>query len=169
LPDGRDCFQLAPLVIRYSYLENDVLVLDKVTGKHQWKVFSTATSGSMPITDDRNVLRDETDVHLASIQPELRDAYLSLRKVMHSFGDVKEKVLKIGITYYFLQAIGRFEFRKNHIDLLLKAGAVNADTENRLKDITSYEWGFPYLFKIIGSDDVEYAERLIRATYLAAQ
>lgn len=150
------------VLIRYSLIQSGLIVLDKISGQLNWARKNIASISGR--ADSEGVER-----YLVQTKPELHEPFHQLRKRVRLLSDIEEVIQpKIGITYYTIKAIARFEFRKNHIDLLLKSGASSADQDQRLRDITSNKWGFPLLFQVKKPEDVEYAFNLIQATYQAA-
>lgn len=150
------------VLVRYALNQNELVVLDKISGQFNWDRKNISSNV-------QQVLSEDIERYLVLTKQELHEPFRHLRnKLLQLSGTEEIPQKKVGITYYKTQAIARFEFRKSRIDLLLKTGAVSDDPDHRLEDITSYKWGFPFLFKISAPEHVEYAFNLIQAAYLAA-
>jgi len=151
-------------LIRYSTFEDNVMILDIIVGQQ------TQLTRLAPSTPETNLKppKDNNEVggYLSQTRQEFQQPFRALREALIGLDGIKEVIQpKVGITYYTIKAIARFEFGKSYINLLVKGGAANDDPQKRLRDIANHKVGFPYLFQISSVDDFEYAKHLLQAAY----
>jgi len=107
----------------------------------------------------------DLDYHLNKTIKELRDKFNEIREKILELPDITENVeQKTGITYRTSKSFVRFEFKKNYIQVLLRQPKYN-DPKKLIKDITSFEWGYKGMVKLIPASDIEYVFGLIKQSY----
>lgn len=157
-------------LIRYSLLENGLLVLDKVAGPHVWHPTPPTSPLSEPVEEVVEDVQYSVEYHLGQTKAELRDPFMLLRDYILGLGEIEERAQqKTGITYRTTKSLVRFEFNKGYIDTLLRREAKQGDVENRVEDISRYEWGYPLRFRFTKPEDVEYIKQLLWVSYTAIQ
>lgn len=152
-------------LIRYSLHEGNLLLLDKVTGPHTWKVATIDEQGA-----DSDQPEYGVEYHLEQTRDDLREPFKELRDFILNLGELEERdQQKTGITYRTTKALIRFEFRATLIDMLLCKEAAQSDDADQLDDITSYAWGYPFRYRINRPADIELAKRLAETVYNGVQ
>jgi len=107
----------------------------------------------------------DLDYHLNKTVKELRDKFNEIREKILELPDITENVeQKTGITYRTSKSFVRFEFGKNYIQVLLRQPKYN-DPKKLIKDITSFEWGYKGMVKLVPASDIEYVFGLIKQSY----
>ncbi len=150
-------------LFQYTLFQNSLIVLDNVSRPSDNRKRKSA------VPKVGQTVPQDIERYLSGTKQELHEPFFQLRAKLLDLPEIKERVQpKTGVSYYVIKAIARFEFGKSYINLILKTGASNADIDHRLRDITSNDWGFPFLFKINTPEDIEYAFNLIQAAYQAA-
>lgn len=107
----------------------------------------------------------DLNYHLNKTIKELRDKFNEIREKILELPDIIENVeQKTGITYRTSKSFVRFEFKKNYIQVLLRQPKYN-DPKKIVRDITSFEWGYKGMVKLIPTSDIEYIFGLIKQSY----
>lgn len=107
----------------------------------------------------------DLNYHLGKTIKELRDKFNEIREKILELPSVSEKTeQKSGITYRASKSFVRFEFKKSYVQVLLRQPKYN-DPKKIIRDITSFEWGYKGMVKLIPTSDIEYVFGLIKQSY----
>jgi hypothetical protein len=115
---------------------------------------------------DDEVIEYTLDYHRAKTTDEPWTAYLDLRDRLLALDSVEERVnQKSQITYRTTKSFAACLFRRNNVLCQFKGGDTIDDPDERVKDIRSYQWGYPWAFEMTGPNDVAYAFKLLKDAY----
>jgi predicted transport protein len=107
----------------------------------------------------------DLNYHLNKTSKDLQQKFNEIREIILELPNVQEKPeQKSGVTYKTTKSFVRFEFRNSSINLLLREPKYD-DPRKLVKDITSFEWGYKGLVKIIKETDINYVFNLIKQSY----
>ena len=143
----------------YSLHEGGILEINSLASSHSGtkkpgKSATTAPASSHSLT-----------IHLQKTSSPLQKRFSEIREMILELQSVEEKTAqKTGITYRTSQSFARFEFRRNSIDLLIRAPKY-IDPKNLMRDVTSFDWGYRGLVKINADTDMSYIFTLIKQSY----
>jgi predicted transport protein len=143
----------------YSLHEDGILEISSIGASHT----NTKKSGK-PLAIQAKSSKVVSD-HLQKTVKDLQDKFLEIREKVLELQSVEEKTAqKTGITYRTSKSFARFEFRRNSIDLLLRAPKY-IDPKNLMRDVTSFDWGFKGLVKITAASEMDYVFTLLKQSY----
>src|SRR3989344_2456437 len=146
-------------LIKYTPYKQDILYLETVYSPNKTQTLKERVKTQTVETYDINYHLNATIPQMQKIAQELIDKIKGLPSVEEKTGQ------KTGITYKTTKSFARFEFRKSWIQLLLRAPSYPEDTKGIVKDITSNEWGYLGMIKLVPESDVNYIFSLIKASY----
>ena len=146
-------------LIKYTPYKQDILYLETVYSPNNTQTLKERVKTQTGETYDINYHLNTTISQMQKIAQELIDKIKGLPSVEEKAGQ------KTGITYKTTKSFARFEFRKSWIQLLLRAPSYPEDTKGIVKDITSNEWGYLGMIKLVPESDVNYIFSLIKASY----
>ena len=146
-------------LITYTPYSQDILYLETVYSPNK----------TQPLKEQVKKRDEETydnDYHLNLTAPQMQKIAQELRGKILELPSVEEKTgQKTGITYRTTKSFARLEFRKSWIQLLLRHPNYPEDTKGLVKDITSNEWGYLGMVKLVPDSDIDYIFSLIKASY----
>lgn len=142
----------------YSLYEDGLLIIES-EGSTQASV-----KKGRKITDIAYEKHD-LNFHLNKTANELKGKFNEIREKILELPNVTENAeQKSGITYRASKSFVRFEFKKSYIQVLLRQPKYN-DPKKLIKDISSFEWGYKGMVKIVPMSDVSYIFGLIKQSY----
>lgn len=152
-------------LVTYSLYNGDVLHLE---GEHTPAPITPSAKKRPSGAESGTDVAPAHDLyfHLNATSPAMRTTVNALRERLLQLPGVEEKLnQKTGITYRTTKSFARFEFRKTWVQLLLRAPHYVEDARGLVKDITSNEWGYRGMLKLVADSDMEYVFNLIKASY----
>ena len=163
--------QLSPNIefLRYRRYAEGVVVIESVLEP----VGSTSSKAAPPTPSVQ--LGDEPtydlEYHLAKTSASARTAFLDLRDRILALDEVEERVSrKTQITYRTTKSFAAFDFRKADVHVVFKGGEARPKVEGiEIKDIRSYQWGYPWMCHLQSSDDVDPVFEVVRSAYVLEQ
>lgn len=146
-------------LVTYHYYQPDILQLENIYTPTELKLPKRNT------TTDTSV-EYNLDYHLATTSEDIKKLFEVLRSKILELPDVEEKAeQKSGITYKTTKSFARFEFRPTWVQLLVRDPKYQNDTKNLVKDVTSNEWGYKGMVKVLADSDVDYIFGIIKQSY----
>lgn len=146
-------------LIKYTPYKQDILYLETIYSPTKTQALKErATKTPTGETYDINY-------HLNKTNPEVKEIFYKLQekvKLLPSVDEVADQ--KVGITYRTTKSFTRFEFGKSYIDILLREAKYN-DPKGRVRDISSFEWGYKGRAKIKSISEVDDVFDLIKQSY----
>ena len=107
----------------------------------------------------------DLDYHLNQTIRELRDKFLEIKEKILELPNVTEILeQRSGITYRTSKSFVRFEFKKNYVQVLLRQPKYS-DPKNMIKDISSFEWGYKGMVKLLPTSGVNDVFALVKQSY----
>lgn len=156
--------QLRPNIelLRYQRYNDGTFVLEAVNEPLSSKRKSATVTPASNEGGDGYTL----DYHRDKTTEPLWAAFLELRDRVVALDGVEERVnQKSQITYRTTKSFAACAFRKQNILCQFKGGDTVDDPEGRVKDIRSYQWGYPWAFDLTQPADVDYAFRFFKDAY----
>lgn len=109
--------------------------------------------------------KHDLDYHLNKTINELKSRFNELREKILELPNITENAeQKSGITYRASKSFVRFEFKKSYIQVLLRQPKYN-DPKKLIKDISSFEWGYKGMVKLLPNTDINDVFALIKQSY----
>lgn len=109
--------------------------------------------------------KHDLDYHLNKTINELKSRFNELREKILELPNITENAeQKSGITYRASKSFVRFEFKKSYIQVLLRQPKYN-DPKKLIKDISSFEWGYKGMVKLLPNTDINDIFALIKQSY----
>ncbi|MEK7498141.1 MAG: endonuclease NucS domain-containing protein [Patescibacteria group bacterium] len=146
-------------LITYTFYQPDILHLEtiymppevkKVTKKHQLE----------------DVREYNLDYHLQTTSRDIQQKFNSTRSKILELPGVEERAAqKSGVTYKTTKSFVRFEFRPTWIQVLLRDPEYKTDIKHLVKDVTSNDWGYKGMIKLLPDSDVDYVFGFIKQSY----
>jgi predicted transport protein len=107
----------------------------------------------------------DLDYHLNKTSKELRDKFIEIKEKILELPNVSEVLeQRSGITYRTSKSFVRFEFMKSYVQVLLRQPKYD-DPKKLIKDITSFEWGYKGMVKLLPNTDINDVFALIKQSY----
>lgn len=107
----------------------------------------------------------DLNYHLNKTNKELRDKFLEIKEKVLELPNVTEIVeQKSGITYKTSKSFVRFEFKKSYVQVLLRQHKYN-DPKKLIRDISSFEWGYKGMVKLLPATDINDVFALTKQSY----
>lgn len=146
-------------LLSYHSYDPDILHLESVyapqTLKPSRKIVTKGETGEYNL-----------DYHLNITSNEMQRKFKILRERILQLPDTEEKGnQKSGITYKTTKSFVRFEFRPTWIMVLLRDPEYPSDAKKLVKDVTSNDWGYKGMVKLLPEIDNEYILKLIKSSY----
>ena len=109
--------------------------------------------------------------NLAKTSEGARTAFLDLRDRILALDGVEERVnQKVQITYRTTKSFVAFDFKKAGVNVQFKGGEVAPNVKGiEIKDIRSYQWGYPWMCHLQSSDDVDPVFEVVKPAYALEQ
>lgn len=107
----------------------------------------------------------DLNYHLSQTTKELKGRFQEVRDKIVELPNVTEKLeQRSGITYRTTKSFVRFEFKKSYVQVLLRQHRYN-DPQHLVKDISSFEWGYKGMVKLLPDSDISCIFDLIKLSY----
>lgn len=146
-------------LITYTYYQPDILHLEtvytppevkKITKKHE-----------LDNNQEYNL-----NFHLQIASKDIQQKFNSIRSKILELPEVEERAAqKSGVTYKTTKSFVRFEFRPTWIMVLVRDPQYKTDSEHLVKDVTSNDWGYKGMIKLLPESSVDYIFGLIKQSY----
>jgi hypothetical protein len=163
--------QLSPNIelLRYRRYSEGVVVVESVL-----EPVGTAPSKVAPPAPSKKLEGEPTydlEYHLAKTSEGVRTAFLDLRDRILALDGVEERVnQKVQITYRTTKSFVAFDFKKAGVNVQFKGGEAPPSIEGvEIKDIRSYQWGYPWMCHLQSSDDVDPVFEVVKSAYALEQ
>ena len=149
-------------LLRYRRHGEDTFVLESVGEPLSAKATAKASGSETTSSSSEYGL----DYHRAKTTDGPWEAFLELRAGLLALDGVEERAnQKSTISYRATKSFAALDFKRNSVMCQFKGGETVADPERRVKDIRSYQWGYPWAVDLKTSTDVEYVFALLSAAY----
>lgn len=146
-------------LVTYSYYEPDILHLETIYTPSE--VRKIAKKSQEQITGEYTL-----EYHLNQTSNDIRQLFEIIRSKTLELPEVEERAAqKSGITYKTTKSFVRFEFRPTWAQVLLRDPKYKSDTEQLVKDVTSNDWGYKGMVKLLPESNPEYIFGLIKESY----
>ncbi len=146
-------------LVTYSYYEPDILHLEYLFVPQGEKQVHRETKREIEKLYN-------LDYHLKITSPEIQKKFNQIRGMVLELPETEEKAnQKSGVTYRTTKSFVRFEFRPTWIMVLLRDPKYSIDSKGLVKDVTSNEWGYRGMFKLVPDTDLDYLFKLIQKSY----
>ncbi len=160
-------------LMRYRRYSDGVVVVENVLEPVESRSKKAAPMKlvTKPVTNHANEPEYGLDYHLAKMTETMRTAFLDLREQILGLDGVEERANQKGqISYRTTKSFVAFDFKKTQIQIQFKGGAIPpAVVGVEIKDIRSYQWGYPWMCSLNTADDVDVIFEVVKSAYIFEQ
>jgi predicted transport protein len=156
-------------LLRYQRYADNIIVVEPVVDALTAKPSKKISPPTLEPPSKGNGPTYDVDFHTAKTTVPAREAFLDLRDRILALDGVEERAnQKSQISYRATRSFCAFAFQKNLVKCQFKGPSqlpAGVDPEGRAKDITAYEWGYPWVCDLRDADDVDGVFALVKQAY----